>query len=144
MASISNLFKSDFQKRNQDHFASIVKIAMSDGVITIEEKEFLDRLAINLNITSEAYKNILDSYETHPINPPTSYEKRLERLFDLSRMVYADHLKANEQVILLEKLSVGLGFKPENVKYIVDKALILIEREVDSEEFYKEMRNMNQ
>ena len=30
------------------------------------------------------------------------------------------------QVALLEKLCVGLGFNPENVKYIADKALSLV------------------
>ncbi|MEM7380628.1 MAG: TerB family tellurite resistance protein, partial [Bacteroidota bacterium] len=32
--SILDLFDSGFRKRNQDHFAAIVRVAMSDGVIT--------------------------------------------------------------------------------------------------------------
>ncbi|WP_109851246.1 TerB family tellurite resistance protein [Aquimarina sp. AU58] len=141
--SISDLFDSGFQKRNQDHFAAIVKIAMSDGVITDEEKTFLDRLATRLGISENDYKEILKDYSTHPINPPTSYERRLERLYDLSRMVYADHVKGEGQVVLLEKLSIGLGFNPENAKYIVDKALNLVDQGVDSDTFEEEVKNMN-
>ncbi|WP_074405512.1 MULTISPECIES: TerB family tellurite resistance protein [Aquimarina] len=141
--SISDLFDSGFQKRNQDHFAAIVKIAMSDGVITDEEKAFLDRLATRLGISENDYKEILKDYSTHPINPPTSYERRLERLYDLSRMVYADHVKGEGQVVLLEKLSIGLGFNPENAKYIVDKALNLVDQGVDSDTFEEEVKNMN-
>ncbi len=143
MMSISDLFDSGFQKRNQDHFAAIVRVAMSDGVITDEEKAFLDRLARRLNITEEHYKEILKTYDSHPINPPTSYEKRLDRLYDLARMVYADNIKGDEQVILLEKLSIGLGFKSENVKYVVDKALSLVDEEVDGDTFAEEIKNMN-
>lgn len=141
--SISDLFDSGFQKRNQDHFAAIVRVAMSDGVITDEEKAFLDRLARNLSISENDYKEILKDYETHPVNPPTSYDRRLERLFDLSRMVYADHIKGDDQVKLLEKLSIGLGFNPDNAKYVVDKALRLVDQGVDGDAFAEEIKNMN-
>jgi len=141
--SISDLFDSGFQKRNQDHFAAIFRVAMSDGVITEEEKAFLDRLARNLDISENDYKEISKDYASHPINPPTSYDARLERLFDLSRMVYADNIKGDDQVVLLEKLCVGLGFRADNAKYVVDKALSLVDKNVDVDAFAEEIKNMN-
>lgn len=142
--SISDLFDSGFKKRNEDHFAAIVRIAMSDGVINEQEKKFLYRLANNLNISEHEYKQILKDYKSHPINPPLSYDLRLERLYDLARMVWADHIEGPDQVTLLEKLCIGLGFNPDNVKYIADKALTLVHYEVDLDEFTEKMRNMNQ
>lgn len=141
--SISDLFDSGFQKRNQDHFAAIVRVAMSDGVITDEERAFLDRLARNLNISENDYKEILKNYQLHPINPPVDYTRRLERLFDLARMVYADHIKGDDQVVLLEKLCIGLGFRTENAKYVVDKALTLVDQGVDGDDFVEAIKNMN-
>ena len=49
--SISDLFDSGFKKRNEDHFAAIVRIAMSDEIINDSERAFLDRLARHLNIS---------------------------------------------------------------------------------------------
>ncbi|GAA4275249.1 TerB family tellurite resistance protein [Aquimarina gracilis] len=141
--SISDLFDSGFQKRNQDHFAAIVRVAMSDGVITDEEKAFLDRLARNLNISENDYKEILKNYNAHPINPPIDYDRRLERLYDLARMVYADNIKGDDQVVLLEKLSIGLGFNPDNATYVVDKALKLVDQGVDNDTFAEEIKTMN-
>lgn len=141
--SISDLFDSGFQKRNQDHFASIVRIAMSDGVITDGEQAFLDRLARNLGISDNDYKEILKDYATHPINPPTSYDRRLERLFDLSRMVYADDTLGDKQAPMLERLSVGLGFSSENVSYVVDKALKLVQTGIDADGFIEAIKKMN-
>lgn len=143
MMSISDLFDSGFQKRNQDHFAAIVRVAMSDGVITDEERAFLDRLARNLDISENDYKEILKNYQLHPINPPADYNRRLERLFDLARMVYADHIKGDDQVELLEKLCIGLGFRTENAKYVVDKALTLVDQGVDGDDFVEQIKNMN-
>ncbi|HUH28884.1 TerB family tellurite resistance protein [Gelidibacter sp.] len=141
--SISDLFDSGFKKRNEDHFAAIVRVAMDDGVITDDEKAFLDRLAHSLDISEAEYKNILKDYQSHPINPPTSYDSRLERLFDLARMVHVDHIQGDGEEVLLKKIGVGLGFKPDNVKYIVDKALTLVANGVDIDTFIDEMKNMN-
>ena len=141
--SISDLFDSGFQKRNQDHFAAIVRVAMEDEVITDAEKEFLDRLAINLNITPEDYKAILKDYKTHPINPPISFNYRLERLYDLARMVHVDHIDRDDEIKLLTKMAVGLGFSTVNVGYIVDKALRLVKEQVDLEGFIDGIKTMN-
>lgn len=141
--SISDLFDSGFKKRNEDHFASIVRVAMDDGVITDDEKAFLDRLAHSLDISEDDYKSILKNYQSHPINPPTSYDRRLERLFDLARMVHVDHIQGDGEEVLLKKIAVGLGFRTDNVKYIVDKALTLVANGVDIDTFIDEMKNMN-
>ncbi|TJY37728.1 TerB family tellurite resistance protein [Pontimicrobium aquaticum] len=142
--SISDLFDSGFKKRNEDHFAAIVRVAMSDDIINDAEKAFLDRLARNLNISELEYKQILKDYKTHPINPPLSYDRRLERLYDLARMVWADHIEGEDQVKMLKKFAVGLGFRTENAKYITDKALKLVHKEVDLDTFTEEMKTMNQ
>lgn len=142
--SISDLFDSGFKKRNEDHFAAIVRVAMSDGVISEAEKAFLDRLSTRLDISEIEYKEILKDYKSHPINPPTSYDNRLERLYDLARMVWADDIEGPNQHLLLEKICVGLGFNTSNVKYIADKALALAHEKLDLDEFTEQMKKMNQ
>ena len=141
--SIIDLFDGEFRKRNKDHFAAIVRVAMDDGKISEEEKEFLDRLAKNLDISEANYKKILKDFNSHPINPPLSYNRRLERLYDLARMVFVDHIKGDHEEILLRKIAIGLGFSPENVKYVVDKALSLVNERVDLDRFIYEIKNMN-
>ncbi len=141
--SFSDLFDSGFKKRNEDHFASIVRVAMDDGIITDDESAFLDRLANNLDISEADYKLILKDYKSHPINPPVSYDSRLERLYDLVRMVYVDQIKGDSEHKLLNKIGVGLGFHAVNVKYIMDKALTLVHNGADLETFMQEIKNMN-
>jgi len=43
---------------------------------------------------------------------------------------------------LLVKFALALGFTPGNVNYIVDKALKLVDLQVDEETFLYEMKNM--
>jgi hypothetical protein len=59
-------------------------------------------------------------------------------------MVWVDDIEGPNQHALLEKLSVGLGFNAENVKYIADKALALAHDKVDLDDFTEQMKKMNQ
>jgi len=140
--SFSDLFNSGFTTRNQDHFASIVRVALSDNAISQEEKAFLDRLAQNLDISKETYASILKDYKTHPINPPISLERRIERLYDLARMVNVDQIKDVHEVTMLSKIAIGLGFQTETVSEVVNTSLKLVSDKVDFETFQKEMKKV--
>ena len=93
--SFSDLYTPGFKSRNKDHFAAIVRIALADGTISKEEEAFINRTAINLEIDEDEVAKIIANVEEHPINPPSSQQRRLERLYDLSRMVFADHIDAS-------------------------------------------------
>ncbi len=141
--SFSDLFDSEFKTRNKGHFSAIVRVATSDGELSAEEKQFLDKLATRLEISSEEYDEILENPMKYPINPPYSYAQRLERLYDLSRMVYVDHVLGPKQKDVLTRFALALGFTPGNVNYIVDKALSLLVMGVDLDTFVYEMTHMN-
>lgn len=141
--SISDLFDSGFKERNKGHFASIVRVAMTDGHISAEERLFLDKLAKQLDISDEEYKEIIANPMRFPINPPYLYVQRLERLYDLSKMVYADHVLGPKQKDVLTRFALGLGFTPGNVHFIVEKALSLQVMGVDTDTFVYEMQHMN-
>jgi len=142
--SIKDLYSSGFVARNQGHFAAIVRVALSDGKIVKEEELFLQQLAKKLNIGEVAYCEILENPTNYPINPPTTYNRRLERLFDLVRIVYVDLDIKEKQIGILERIGVGLGFAPSNVEFIVQKALQLIgDGVLDIDTFSEEIKNMN-
>lgn len=140
--SFSDLFDNEFKNRNKGHFSAIVRVALSDGQLTPEEKEFLDKLAIRLEISDEEYHEILENPSKYPVNPPVLHIQRLERLYDLARMVYADHVLGPKQKQILTRFALALGFTPSNVGFIVDKALSLLVLNVDLETFIYEMKNM--
>ena len=141
--SFSDLFDSEFKTRNKGHFSAIVRVATSDGDLSKEEKEFLDKLAVRLEISAAEYEEILENPLKYPIKPPYSYAHRLERLYDLSRMVYADHILGPKQKEVLTRFALALGFTPGNVNHIVDKALSLLVMGVDLDTFTFEMTHMN-
>ena len=93
--SISDLYSSGFRDRNRDHFAAIVRVALSDGEMSPEEKAFLDRLA------------------------------------------------NEDEMRIMRRLGIGLGFNPANVDLINKKAMDLIHKGVDLDTFIEEIKHMN-
>ena len=132
--SIYDIYSSGFKNRNRDHFAAIVRVALSDGIITNEEQAFLNRTAINLEVEEEEYQNILKNVDQYKINPPTNTQSRLERLYDLTRMVYADNIAHEGEKSLLRRLVTGLGFSTD-AEAIVNKAIELVVAGKDEDEF---------
>ena len=141
--SFADLFDSEFKLRNKGHFSAIVRVAYANGSFTPEERSFLDKLAVKLEISPAEYEEILSNPMKYPVDPPYLYTHRIERLYDLARMVHHDHHLGDKQDVLLKKIGVALGFTPSNANYIVDKALALIDRNVDLDTFVYEMQHMN-
>ena len=133
--SFSDLFTPGFKQRNRDHFAAIVRVALADGIITDEEKAFLNRTAINLEIEEAEVAEIMANPDNYPINPPANEQRRLERLYDLTRMVYADHIADEGEIQLLNRLVIGLGIATDDAQAIAEKALALVADGRDEDEF---------
>ena len=133
--NFSNLYSPAFRERNRDHFAAILRIALSDGIISEEEEAFINRTAINLEIDEDEVAKIKANLDDYPINPPATQQKRLERLYDLSRMVFADNIADDAEKKLMKRLIVGLGFPSNETEAIIQKSFTEIQNGSDEDEF---------
>ncbi|HEY6144495.1 MAG TPA: TerB family tellurite resistance protein [Flavobacterium sp.] len=141
--SIAELFDNEFKQRMKGRFAAVTRVLFADGIFDPDEKSFLDKLAVKLEISDEEYQEILKNPLKYELNPPYLYVERLESLYNISRVVHHDHHLGDKQETLLRKFAVALGFSTSNVDYIVNKALILIDKKVDLDTFIYEMQHMN-
>lgn len=140
--AISDLYSGGFRSRNRDHFAAIVRVALSDGEIQPEELSFIERLAHNLDIAEEDLKKIMKDPSQYPVNPPADYESRLERLYDIARMVCADHITDAAEMRVMLRLVIGLGFPAKRAVAISEKAMELLYDQADIASFKQGIRKM--
>ncbi len=141
--SISDLYSSGKHKRDVGHFANIVKLALADDVVTDGEQKLLDRLARRLKISEEEMKEIFKNPDKYPMNPPVNYDDRIERLFNLAKMIFADDEAVGEEAAVLRKVATGLGFPLDNVEKVTDEAIHLIMNDNDLEDFNKAIKYVN-
>ncbi len=141
--ALSDYNLSGEQKRNIAHFASIVRLALADDIITEGEEKFLKRLARRFHILDEKYKEILENPNEYSQVTPHSYEERIEHLYDLATMVFADDQVSIEEAKVLKKLVIGLGFSVANAGKVTDEAIHLILNSNDLEDFSKAIKTVN-
>ena len=117
------------------HFAAMASLAAVDGVVSKEEKLLLDRFANKLDISPEEYKTVMKKENKYPIDPPISSERRLERLFDLFQVIFADHDIDEQELILVKKYAIGLGFTNENADKVIKKSIAIFKGRIAFEDY---------
>ena len=120
--SFNDLFDSGNHKKNLGHFASIVTLAAADGTINSEEETLLKRFARRLDVDDTEYAEIMATPNRYPINPPNNKDERLERLYDLFKIIYIDHQIDENEDKLIHKYAIGLGFDNKDVERIIKKS----------------------
>ena len=133
--SFADLYTSGEHRRNLAHFAALATLASIDGEISTEEKVLLDRFASKLDITKSEYDEVLRKENKYPIDTIHDSEKRLERLYDLFRIVYSDHEIDDEEMILLKRYAIGMGFTGEKADKVIERSVAIFGGKIDFEDY---------
>ncbi|CAZ96273.1 TerB family tellurite resistance protein [Zobellia galactanivorans] len=133
--AIADLYTSSEHRRNLAHFAALATLASIDGEISSEEKSMLDRFASKLDITEAEYKEVMKRENKYPIDPPHNSERRLERLYDLFRIIFSDHHIDEEEMLLLKKYAIGLGFSGEQADKVIEKSVAIFSGKIEFDDY---------
>lgn len=139
--SFIDLYHNGSQERNLAHFAAIATLAAVDGAVNLEEKKLLDSFAHKLNITEEEYREVMKVENKYPIDPPVSSEERLERLYDLFKMIFADSYIDDPERNLITKYAIGLGYSPQKADEIIQKSINIFSGRIDYEDYLYLLRH---
>lgn len=133
--AFNDLFDSGKHKKNLGHFASMVTLASADGAVNENELALLKRLARKLDVDNSEFEEILETPGRYPINPPNNKFERLERIYDLFKIIYADHQMEESEEKLIQKYALGLGFNSEEAQRIIKKSVKIFSGRIDYEDF---------
>lgn len=141
--SISDLYPTGEHEQNLAHFSSLVRIAMRENQINSKERFLLDRLSMQLDISSNEYNEILKNPSKYPMVAPVSYDERLEHLFDLTKMMFLDKNPTIDKTSMMDRIAIELGFPAENVRQIVKAAITFFLKEPEFDDFKNVIKKAN-
>jgi hypothetical protein len=95
----------------------------------------LDNFARKLEISEKEYKQVMKPENKFPIEPPADAEKRLERLYDLFRIIFADHIIDDEEMVLLKKYAIGLGFSGDSANKVIERSVAIFSGKIDFDDY---------
>jgi len=124
--------------------ATLVKLSLADGVLDENEMKIITRVARDYGLLDQDdILYIIKNYEKYSLEPTYNYDERIEQLYNLTKIIYADgHIDKNELKIL-KKAIVALGFPAKNADMIYETAVGLIVDEADLEDFNKAIKKVN-
>lgn len=117
----------------QSHFLRLYQIACADENFDVLEMKQLYKFAEQRGVDTEHLNSIL-------INPvqrmevPKSIEKRIEYLYDLAVMIWADKEVTDDEYNLLKKYCGTFEFLPENTADICDYLIDCAKKEKQLQE----------
>ncbi len=108
-----------------------------------EELEYLEMMAKRMGITEEDFAKILKHPEKYKLEPPLEYNERIEQLYNFTRMILSDDEIKLDEVKVLRKMAVALGFPPDNVEKVADEAIFLVMHDNDLDTFTAAIKEVN-
>jgi uncharacterized tellurite resistance protein B-like protein len=132
---ILDLYNHSEKRRNLAHFAAIASLAAVDGEVNAQEMRLLEKFANKLDISDAEFKEVMKKSNKYPIDPQNSFEKRLERLFDLFRIIFADNEVDDDEMVMLKKYAIGLGFPSDKADKIIGKSIAIFSGRIDFDDY---------
>lgn len=133
--SFVDLYSNSEHRKNLAHFASLATIAAAGGTLNDPELTIINSFAKKLEITPEEYKEVMKKENKYPIDPPSDAATRLERLYDLFRVVFADHRIDQQEAALVLKYAIGLGFNATEAAKLIERSTAIFEGRLSFEEY---------
>lgn len=137
---ILDLYGHSEKRKNLAHFAAIASLAAVDGEINPEEQKVIDRFAVKLDISGAEYAEVMKKENKYPIEAPYESEERLERIYDLFKIIYADHDIDEDEYRMIKKYALALGYSPAKAEKIIKRSIILFRGKFDFEDYLYVMK----
>lgn len=132
MTEVSNELKS--------HFLRLYQMAITDDNFSPLELKMLYQFAEDRDIPSNELDKILLT-ATDKFVIPESVEKRIEYLYDLARMIWADGIVTEDEKVTLKKYCRKFEFLDENIDELSKYLLDSVEKGLTKEEIINQLNS---
>ncbi len=124
--------------------ATLIKLSFADGVLDENEMKIIEKVARKYGIgDAENLKFLIKNFDKFSIQPTYSYDQRIEELYYLTKIIYADGEIDKEELKILKNSIIALGFPPKNVDIIYETAVGKIVDDADLDEFSEAIKKVN-
>jgi len=124
--------------------ATLVKLSLSDGVLDESEMKVIKRVADDYGFNDPfELQEIIENHEKYNIEPAYNYDERIEQLYRLMQVIYADNHLDKAELKIVKNSIVALGFPAKNADIIFETAVGQIADDADLEDFTKAIKKAN-
>ena len=124
----------------KSHFLRLYQMAFSDHDFDLIELKMLYKFAEERGITKSELDNVLLN-PSHETVIPNDVEKKIEYLYDLALMIWADDVVTEDELSTLKKYCLKFDFKEENIDELAQFLLDNAKEKVSKGELIHKIQN---
>lgn len=112
-------FEHQYLSYKKNHIKNLLTLAKADGHMHEKEIQLLFKIGHGYGLKDWQIQNLIDHTDSFELTIPDNYNDRMNLLYDLILMVFADEVVEKREIEFCEDIAKRFGMKKELVKWLV-------------------------
>ncbi|HRJ30195.1 MAG TPA: hypothetical protein PLV21_18285 [Cyclobacteriaceae bacterium] len=118
---MKGFFEHQYLSYKKNHLKNLLALANADGNIHKKELELLFKIGKKYGLKDWQIQNLVDAKEAFELNIPDNFHDRMNLLYDLMLMVYADGKVEKREIEFCEDVAKRFKMQKAIVSWLLDK-----------------------
>lgn len=114
-------FEHQYLSYKKSHIKNLLALAKVDGSMHPKEESLLYRIGKRYGLKDRQIKQLIDLDEKFEVQVPDNHHDRMNLLYDLILMVYADDVVDAHEIEFCEEAVIQFGMKKELVGWLLSE-----------------------
>jgi uncharacterized tellurite resistance protein B-like protein len=116
---MQGFFEHQYLSYKKNHIKNLLALAKADSHMHEKEVEMLFKIGSKYGLKSWQIQNMLDATEKHQVDVPDNFNDRMNLLYDVLLMVYADGVVEPREIAFCEDMAAKFNMKKEIVPWLL-------------------------
>ncbi len=112
-------FENQYLSYKKDHIKNLMALAKADGHVHEKEEAVIYKIGKRYGLKERQVKAIMESDEKFKVNVPNNHQDKMNVLYDLMLIVFADGVVEKKEVAFCEDVAKQFQYKKEIVKWLL-------------------------
>jgi uncharacterized tellurite resistance protein B-like protein len=113
-------YEHQYLSYKTNHIKNLLALAKADGTVHEKERDILFKLGKRYGLKDRQISALIESNEKFEIHIPDNHNDKMNVLFDVMLMVYADGVVEKQEIAFCENLVKKFGYKKQIVKWMLE------------------------
>lgn len=123
----------------KSHFLRLYQMALSDDQFDVLELQMLYHFADERGIPKEELDKLFLNPVSTEFNVPETLNTKIEYLYDLTRIIWADGKITDDELNMLRKYCRKFNFVEENINDLSDYLIDCVQKNIQKEEIISQL-----
>jgi uncharacterized membrane protein YebE (DUF533 family) len=114
-------FEHQYLSYKKNHIKNLLALAKADGHMHPKEEALLYKIAKRYGLKDRQVKLMVDAAEKYEVNVPDNHNDKMNLLYDLVLMVYADDVVDKHEIQFCEQVVKSFGMKKDLVTWLLSE-----------------------